>query len=376
MNANSVLTQSGTGYITQYGSGSNTFKDTIFSNIIYQRDNGSTTNYTQLNQSGSIYTITNKVLGGNTNIINSNLGGDTRSFSIAYDMVNCSSDFNVINGRVFVVSDANSQTNCQQSNGNTLIQNLTNNGQGGFIFNVKNTANEILKSFEIFYNNIKAYKLLTCYDGLSVTGTVTLPNNSISDTALTANVCLLNATQTLTNKTLTDCSANTQVDGDNTTKIATTAFVKNQNYLTTASASSTYAPLSGATFSGPVDVNANLKANNITVPDNGTVKAGSFNATSDYRIKSNIVSIHTTHFSIDNLKPVYYFNTELKKNDMGFIAHEVQEEFPFLVNGEKDGTHYQNINYNGFIGLLVKEVQELKSRVRELEDKLERNNIV
>jgi hypothetical protein len=83
---------------------------------------------------------------------------------------------------------------------------------------------------------------------------------------------------------------------------------------------------------------------------------------------------------------VYYFNTELKKNDMGFIAHEVQEEFPFLVNGEKDGTHYQNINYNGFIGLLVKEVQELKSQVRELEelksqireleDKLERNNIV
>jgi hypothetical protein len=300
-------------------------------------------------------------------------------------MVNCFSDFIVENGRVFVVKDANSQTNCEQSNGITLIQNLTYNGQGGFKFNVTNTANVITTSFQILYNNIIAHKLLTCNDGLSVTGTVTLPNNSISDSALSANVCLLNATQTLTNKTLTDCTANTQVNGDNTTKIATTAFVKNQNYLTSASLSG-YAQLTGATFTGLVDVNANLEANNITVPPTGIVNAGSFNATSDYRIKSNIVSIHTTHFSIDNLKPVYYFNTELKKNDMGFIAHEVQEEFPFLVNGEKGGTHYQNINYNGFIGLLVKEVQELKSRVRELEelksrvreleDKLERNNIV
>jgi hypothetical protein len=45
---------------------------------------------------------------------------------------------------------------------------------------------------------------------------------------------------------------------------------------------------------------------------------------------------------------------------MGFLAHEVQEIFPFLVEGEKDGKQIQSLNYNGFIALLVKEVKDLK----------------
>ena len=51
---------------------------------------------------------------------------------------------------------------------------------------------------------------------------------------------------------------------------------------------------------------------------------------------------------------------------MGFIAHEVQELFPFLVSGEKDGPQNQAINYTGLIPLLVKEVRELKQQVRQL----------
>ena len=51
---------------------------------------------------------------------------------------------------------------------------------------------------------------------------------------------------------------------------------------------------------------------------------------------------------------------------MGFLAHEVQEVFPFLVMGEKDGKSMQCLNYNGFIALLVKEVQDLKKQVCEL----------
>ena len=52
---------------------------------------------------------------------------------------------------------------------------------------------------------------------------------------------------------------------------------------------------------------------------------------------------------------------------MGFIAHEIQTEFPFLVKGEKDDEEYQSVNYIGIIGLLVKEVQDLKKRVKDLE---------
>ena len=54
---------------------------------------------------------------------------------------------------------------------------------------------------------------------------------------------------------------------------------------------------------------------------------------------------------------------------MGFIAHELQEHFPFLVSGEKDGATNQSINYIGLIALLTKEIQELKQRVLILEER-------
>jgi hypothetical protein len=100
----------------------------------------------------------------------------------------------------------------------------------------------------------------------------------------------------------------------------------------------------------------------------GIVAATSFNATSDYRIKQNVhFIIEDASFNVDVLKPVSYLNTQLGKPDIGFIAHEVQEHYPYLVNGVKDGEAMQTLNYTGIIGILTKEVQELKKRVRDLE---------
>ena len=98
-----------------------------------------------------------------------------------------------------------------------------------------------------------------------------------------------------------------------------------------------------------------------------TVDATSFNASSDYRIKENVISISDTSYNIDKLRPVTYTNTKAEKQDFGVIAHEIQQQLPFLVSGEKDGENYQSVNYNGLIGLLLNEVQQLKKRVQELE---------
>ena len=97
------------------------------------------------------------------------------------------------------------------------------------------------------------------------------------------------------------------------------------------------------------------------------VDATSFNASSDYRIKENVISISDTSYNIDKLRPVTYTNTKAEKQDFGVIAHEIQQQLPFLVSGEKDGENYQSVNYNGLIGLLLNEVQQLKKRVQELE---------
>jgi Chaperone of endosialidase len=105
-----------------------------------------------------------------------------------------------------------------------------------------------------------------------------------------------------------------------------------------------------------------------TVSTAGACTATSFTSTSDYRIKENTKLLDNT-FSIDNLKPVTYRNKLTEKQDIGFIAHEVQEEFPYLVTGEKDGENMQSLNYIGLIGVLVKEIQDLKKRVSILENK-------
>ena len=100
----------------------------------------------------------------------------------------------------------------------------------------------------------------------------------------------------------------------------------------------------------------------------GTVTATSFNATSDYRIKKEVAPLNAS-FSVDNLNPISYINTRLNKPDIGFLAHEVQKEYPYLVHGEKDGEELQTLNYIGLIGVLVKEVKLLKLQVSELQNK-------
>ena len=127
--------------------------------------------------------------------------------------------------------------------------------------------------------------------------------------------------------------------------------------------------------SGSVGVNTRTPRSTLdisgTLNVSGNVNALNYNASSDYRIKENVMPIDLT-FNVDVLKPVSYVlkdDTDAKLQ-IGFIAHEVQEVYPFLVNGVKDGPNTQSINYNGFIGILTKEIQVLKKKVSDQEERL------
>ena len=95
----------------------------------------------------------------------------------------------------------------------------------------------------------------------------------------------------------------------------------------------------------------------------GSVTALSFTTTSDYRAKKNVVDMNDA-YNVDALRPVEYDING--KHDMGFLAHEVQSIFPFLVVGDKDSENIQSLNYNGLIALLVKEIQQLKNEIKIL----------
>jgi hypothetical protein len=118
---------------------------------------------------------------------------------------------------------------------------------------------------------------------------------------------------------------------------------------------------------GGLSVDGNVIINgNLTVT--GTI-TGTF-TTSDYRIKNVLESIAIgSDYSVDKLKPVKYFNKTTGLIEMGFLAHEVQQEFPYLVTGQKDGEQMQTVNYTGLIALLVKEIQQLKTEVKDLQSK-------
>jgi hypothetical protein len=100
------------------------------------------------------------------------------------------------------------------------------------------------------------------------------------------------------------------------------------------------------------------------------ISALTFTSTSDYRVKKNINPLLLEDYSVNNLKPVTFKFKKDNKESIGLIAHEVQEYYPFLVEGEKDGDKTQSVNYIGLIGVLIKEIQELKKRVLNLENKI------
>ena len=111
-----------------------------------------------------------------------------------------------------------------------------------------------------------------------------------------------------------------------------------------------------------------LNLNSLLLHVSGTLTAHTFSTSSDYRIKEDVIPLDDKYV-VDSLRPVTYKNKLTEKQDIGLIAHEIQEIYPFLVNGEKDGEELQTVNYIGLIGLLIKEIQGLKQRVKCLEDK-------
>ena len=110
----------------------------------------------------------------------------------------------------------------------------------------------------------------------------------------------------------------------------------------------------------------------------GNIKTTGVMNVSDYRIKTEIVYIRPTtndrtmlSNQVQRLRPVMFQN-RLRKNawEYGFLAHELQEIFPELVNGEKDKDgDLQAISYHQLFSICCEEIKTLNARVATLEAK-------
>ena len=137
-----------------------------------------------------------------------------------------------------------------------------------------------------------------------------------------------------------------------------------------------------------------LKKGSITYSSTGT----SYNVTSDYRVKENVVAITDGIERLKQLKPSKFnFITDAEKVVDGFIAHEVQDVIPEAVTGEKDATEeyevtpaeyddygnlvaeavmgtrdaYQQIDQAKIVPLLTAALQEAVSKIEALEARIQ-----
>lgn len=131
------------------------------------------------------------------------------------------------------------------------------------------------------------------------------------------------------------------------------------------------------------------------------VNVTSYNTSSDYRLKEDIVELPTATDDVMSLKPCNFAwkGTESRMN--GFIAHELAEIVPEAVTGEKDamrteeyevtpavlddngnvvteaviGTRevpeYQSIDQSKLVPLLTKALQEAITKIEQLETRIE-----
>lgn len=107
-------------------------------------------------------------------------------------------------------------------------------------------------------------------------------------------------------------------------------------------------------------------ADNAIDASSGTVKARSFNAVSDRRLKENIVE-YSPNKSILDL-PIYsysFISDEKKTKKIGCLAQDLKEICPEIVKEDDKG--YLSIEENKIVYLLLDEVKKLKKRVDELE---------
>jgi len=118
--------------------------------------------------------------------------------------------------------------------------------------------------------------------------------------------------------------------------------------------------------------------------DNGVVggistsgTSTSFNTSSDYRLKDNVVPLSDAVARVNQLKPSRFnFIADPTNTVDGFIAHEAQAVVPECVTGTKDEVDadgnpiYQGIDQSKLVPLLTAALQEALQKIADLEGRL------
>jgi len=99
-------------------------------------------------------------------------------------------------------------------------------------------------------------------------------------------------------------------------------------------------------------------------------------STSDYRLKEDLADFN----AVELVKQVAVYDFAWKNGsgrEIGVMAHELQQAFPYLVSGQKDEVDsngqpvIQRVNYAKLVPVLLKAIQEQQQQLHELHAELQ-----
>ena len=277
------------------------------------------------------------------------------------------------------------------SGGNVIVRNSFIMGSGNI-----DLSNVLIKQPCTFDTAILNTRLFVIGDvsmgtaGLNVAGDITIDGNlsveSYKDNSISPSAIQNEAGGSITSGNITTITNDAsydklQMNGDvslNSTINNDGVYQVSSDKVTNFGASTKLKLTNGIQFSDNTIVNTTNISSGTYAANNVVFKPSHFNnmtvtgdfasnpplTASDYRIKTNIQELDETH-TIDKLRPVTYYQNQLKKNAIGFIAHELQEYYPELVEGEKDGDKMQSVNYTGILAILINEIKNLKQNIKD-----------
>jgi len=94
----------------------------------------------------------------------------------------------------------------------------------------------------------------------------------------------------------------------------------------------------------------------------GTVSASDFTATSDRRLKSDILTISNALDIVKGMRGVYFTRLGETRRSVGVIAQEVEEVLPEVVHGDD----MKSVSYGNIVGLLIEAVKTLSERIEKM----------
>ena len=125
-----------------------------------------------------------------------------------------------------------------------------------------------------------------------------------------------------------------------------------------------------------LDMEQEAELLNYLATDENAFKLFIGSAPSDYRLKEDLSEFNA--LELVNKVSVYDFAWKNGSGrEVGVMAHELQQAFPYLVSGQKDEVDsngqpvIQRVNYAKLVPVLLKAIQEQQLQIKELQEQVE-----